>query len=175
MTRWLHGLKRHGQVIFNPPIGKKGGTALILQAGLEVLQSGTGGDGRMAWATTRIGEEIVGFISIHAPNRRTLRPELWQKLQEVIQEGRWIILGDYNQVELGDDARGKSAIIRGREERQWRMMAAQYGLVDAYFCAGNVEGVQFVSLGWPEETPVLTVHVEGGKDMETPEPRTLAD
>ncbi|KAL3683000.1 hypothetical protein R1sor_001022 [Riccia sorocarpa] len=149
-ARWLPSVKKRGHVIFDPPVGKKGGTALILHPGMAILSSGTGGNGRMAWAITRNGEEVVGFISIHTPNRRNQRMEFWQKIQDIIQEGQWMILGDYNQVELGDDARGKSSLIRGREERIWRIMAAQYGLVDAYLCAGNVEGVRFTRMARSE-------------------------
>ncbi|KAL3685010.1 hypothetical protein R1sor_003032 [Riccia sorocarpa] len=82
-------------------------------------------------------------MSIHAPNKKRLRREFWKQLQERIGDESWIILGDFNQVELPDDSRGKSAVISGREERIWRQMVLDTGLVDGFLCAACQEGVRF--------------------------------
>ncbi|KAL3679693.1 hypothetical protein R1sor_022649 [Riccia sorocarpa] len=48
LKRWLDNVCRRGKVIFDPPCGGRGGTALILHESLEVVTSGIGGQGRLA-------------------------------------------------------------------------------------------------------------------------------
>ncbi|KAL3681234.1 hypothetical protein R1sor_024190 [Riccia sorocarpa] len=46
--RWLQSISREGRVIFDLPIGSKGGTVLITREGVEVVASGVNGIGRLA-------------------------------------------------------------------------------------------------------------------------------
>ncbi|KAL3676174.1 hypothetical protein R1sor_026122 [Riccia sorocarpa] len=140
INRWLASVGGKRKVVYDKPIGTRGGTALLIQEGIEVLESGTTGNGRCAWARVRSGEEVIGVASIHAPNKRRLRVEFWERLQTVIRNDQWILLGDYNQVELPEDSRGKTVQIKGREERQWRQMSLEKGLVDGMFVAASTEG-----------------------------------
>ncbi|KAL3682953.1 hypothetical protein R1sor_000975 [Riccia sorocarpa] len=144
--RWLKALRRNGTVIFDRPHGSRGGTALVLDSSVQVLSSGVGANGRMAWARIKIGNQQLGVISIHAPNKRRSRIAFWQKVLEITSEGEWIVAGDYNQVELQEDSRGRSAVVRGREERKWRELALQRGLVDGFFCAASRTGVRFTRI-----------------------------
>ncbi|KAL3683766.1 hypothetical protein R1sor_001788 [Riccia sorocarpa] len=141
--RWLKSLRKRGTVIFDKPIGKKGGTALILAESVRVVVSGTSGRGRMAWAQVEVEEKRFGVISVHAPNKRRARLTFWEDMRNIMRVGEWIILGDFNNVELLEDARGKSALVRGREARLWRLMAVENGLVDCFFCSAVTEGVRF--------------------------------
>ncbi|KAL3696843.1 hypothetical protein R1sor_010919 [Riccia sorocarpa] len=50
------------------------------------------------------------------------------------------------QVEIPDDARGKSTVLRGSEERLWKSLALEKGLVDGYFCAATTEGSRFTRI-----------------------------
>ncbi|KAL3700842.1 hypothetical protein R1sor_018864 [Riccia sorocarpa] len=121
MRRWLENLRKEGTVVFDNPHGTKGGTALILHRSVQVVQLGTGGNGRLAWAKIQLGDEQVGIMTIHAPNKRRVRMEFWSQVQEIMGDKKWCIFGDFNQVELGkEDSVGKLALIRGREERLWR-------------------------------------------------------
>ncbi|KAL3690934.1 hypothetical protein R1sor_004585 [Riccia sorocarpa] len=45
---------------------------------------------------------------------------------------RWIIVGDWNQVELPEDTNRKSTILHGAEERAWKRLAGQADLVDSW-------------------------------------------
>ncbi|KAL3700504.1 hypothetical protein R1sor_018526 [Riccia sorocarpa] len=47
IQHWLKKSVRKGQVVFDKPVGSKGGTALVLRGKLQVLEQGVGGDGRM--------------------------------------------------------------------------------------------------------------------------------
>ncbi|KAL3698682.1 hypothetical protein R1sor_012758 [Riccia sorocarpa] len=146
MRRWLDSVRKEGTVVFDNPLGTRGGTALILHRSLQVLQSGTGGNCRLAWAIVQMGTERFGIKNIHAPNKQTVRMDFWIQMQEIMGQEKWCIFGDFNQVELGEDSIGKSALIRGREERMWRSLAVDKGLVDAFFCAASLEGDRFTRI-----------------------------
>ncbi|KAL3685506.1 hypothetical protein R1sor_003528 [Riccia sorocarpa] len=86
--KWLGGLRKGGHVVFDKPIGTKRGTALILQAGLQIREEGTGGNGRIAWAKIEMGEEVVGLMSLYAPNKRSRRIRFWQEVQSILGDGK---------------------------------------------------------------------------------------
>ncbi|KAL3701411.1 hypothetical protein R1sor_019433 [Riccia sorocarpa] len=46
----------------------------------QVLESGTGGQGRMAWAKIKDGDSWYGLMSVHAPNKRRGRIAFWQQI-----------------------------------------------------------------------------------------------
>ncbi|KAL3689705.1 hypothetical protein R1sor_016014 [Riccia sorocarpa] len=119
-NKWLSRLKKKGTVVFDKPIGSKGGTALIFHESVEVTAKGTGGHGRLAWAKV--------------------------KVQNILGGEEWIVLGDFNQVEMQEDARGKSTVVKGREERAWKQLNFDKGLVDGFFCAASIEGVRFTRM-----------------------------
>ncbi|KAL3697802.1 hypothetical protein R1sor_011878 [Riccia sorocarpa] len=143
LKRWLDNVCRRGKVIFDPQCGSRGGTALILHESLEVVTSGIGGQERLAWAMIKLGDETIGLMSLHAPNKRRLRLAFWRQLKEIMGNDKWIMMGDFNQVELPDDSRGRSALISGREERFWRQFTSEAGLVDGFLCWASVEGWRF--------------------------------
>ncbi|KAL3678847.1 hypothetical protein R1sor_021803 [Riccia sorocarpa] len=105
--------------------------------------SGVSGTGRLAWAKIKNGEGEFGVVSIHAPNGRRRRMEFWIQLEELIGEGKWFVVSDFNNEEIPEDSRGKSAILHGREARIWRSMVSSSGLVDGYFAAANLSGPRF--------------------------------
>ncbi|KAL3696937.1 hypothetical protein R1sor_011013 [Riccia sorocarpa] len=61
-------------------------------------------------------------MNVHAPNKRRERVAFWESVKDRLSSGNWVLVGDFNQVEVLEDARGKSTMIRGREARQWRDM-----------------------------------------------------
>ncbi|KAL3690753.1 hypothetical protein R1sor_004404 [Riccia sorocarpa] len=143
--KWLKDVRSQGTVVLDldKPIGKKGGTVLILHKDWIVESSGVSGRGRFAWGKVRQGENLIGFLSIHAPNKRSDRVRFWRELQDIIGGENWFILGDYNQVEMQEDSRGKSAVLAGHEARVWRQMTLEEGQVDGFFCAASIEGSRF--------------------------------
>ncbi|KAL3689349.1 hypothetical protein R1sor_015658 [Riccia sorocarpa] len=62
---------------------------------------------------------------------RKLRDDGLSQVNAKIGVGKRVLLGDFNQVEISEDARGCSAIASDREARQWTMVSA--GLVECYF------------------------------------------
>ncbi|KAL3699293.1 hypothetical protein R1sor_017315 [Riccia sorocarpa] len=85
----------------------------------------------------------VGVISIYAPNNERERRELWTWLRFFLDEGDWILTGDYNSVELPDDTEGPTALLNGGELRTWKSLTSEKELVDAYLCASFTKGPRF--------------------------------
>ncbi|KAL3675775.1 hypothetical protein R1sor_025723 [Riccia sorocarpa] len=123
-----------------------GRRALLLHESLQVVDHGVGGDGRLAWARVRRGSEVIGLLTIHALNKRRLRLEFWNKIKEIIQEGEWLLIGDFNQVDLPEDSFGKSTLVKGREERWWRQFLVERGLVDCYISTAVRTGGRFTRM-----------------------------
>ncbi|KAL3675782.1 hypothetical protein R1sor_025730 [Riccia sorocarpa] len=122
----------------------QGGKALLLHESLQVVDHGVGRDGRLAWARVRRGSEVIGLLTIQALNKRRLRLEFWNKIKEIIQEGEWLLIGDFNQVDLPEDSFGKSTL--GREERWWRQFLVERGLVDCYISTAVRTGGRFTRM-----------------------------
>ncbi|KAL3679843.1 hypothetical protein R1sor_022799 [Riccia sorocarpa] len=51
-----------------------------------------------------------------------------------------------SQVEMADDARGKSVVLSGREERVWKDLSLEKGLVDCLFCAAESTDSRFTRM-----------------------------
>ncbi|KAL2641260.1 hypothetical protein R1flu_008847 [Riccia fluitans] len=144
MQRWLKSIFKDGTVIFDQPRRSKGGTALILHGSLYVLETGVGGDGRIAWAKVQNGDSWFGILSVYAPNKRKVRIEFWEKIKWMIRVGEWVILGDFNQVDLLEDAVGRSTLVCGREKRWWHQFLVKKGLVDSFICAARRMGGRYI-------------------------------
>ncbi|KAL3687291.1 hypothetical protein R1sor_013600 [Riccia sorocarpa] len=145
-NHWMKSVLREGSVVYDPPIGSKGGTALLLHESLSIVHKGVGGNGRLAWAQVQWGDGVIGFITVHAPNKRRLRMAFWKQMKAITREGDWFILGDFNQTELPEDAVGRSSLIQGREERWWYQFVVDKGLVDSYICAAYRTGGRFTRM-----------------------------
>ncbi|KAL3691404.1 hypothetical protein R1sor_005055 [Riccia sorocarpa] len=144
--RWLSGIRKNGTFVFDKPHGSRGGTVLILDSSMRVIQSGIGGQGRLAWAKIQLGDIQCGVISVHAPNKRCARIEFWRNVREVMGDDNWLVTEDFNQVELREDSRGRSAVVKGSEERQWRELSLRLGLIDCFFCAASLAGTRFTRM-----------------------------
>ncbi|KAL3683271.1 hypothetical protein R1sor_001293 [Riccia sorocarpa] len=105
--RWLSDIRKRWTVIFDKPVGTKGGTALIIQESLHVINSGIGGNGRIAWAKVQMGDEQVGFMPLYAPNKRRLRAAFWERIRSMIGNEKWVLVGAFNQVKVPEDVRGE--------------------------------------------------------------------
>ncbi|KAL3699502.1 hypothetical protein R1sor_017524 [Riccia sorocarpa] len=149
-NQWLKSVFKGGTVVFDRPIGSKGRTALLLHESLQVVEQGTGGNGRLTWARVQYGDRVIGFLSLYAPNKRRLRLRFWEQIKNITRKGEWCLVGDFNQVELPEDAVGRSAVISGREERWWYQYVSEKGLVDGYVCAAHRTGGRFTRMAQKE-------------------------
>ncbi|KAL3676397.1 hypothetical protein R1sor_026345 [Riccia sorocarpa] len=70
----------------------------------------------------------------------------WQQVREIITEEKWCLLGDFNNIEMPEDSKGLTVLVKGRDERLWRQMAIDHGLVDVFFCAVKCEGPRFTRM-----------------------------
>ncbi|KAL3690994.1 hypothetical protein R1sor_004645 [Riccia sorocarpa] len=143
--RWLKSIKRSraGTIVYDKHVGSKGGTALIIDKELTVEAKGVSGPGRLAWARVSFGSTQLGLISLHTPNKRRLRILFWREVHDIVKDDKWIVLGDFNHVELPEDSRGSTAVLRGREARIWRDFEMEVGLVDSFFSAASMKGPRF--------------------------------
>ncbi|KAL3693786.1 hypothetical protein R1sor_007437 [Riccia sorocarpa] len=62
---------------------------------------------------------------------------------EFIEEGNWIVCGDFNQVDRVRDSVGPSPRIHGSEERIWSRLVMSKALADCYFEAATRSGPRF--------------------------------
>ncbi|KAL3676664.1 hypothetical protein R1sor_026612 [Riccia sorocarpa] len=111
------------------------GAALLIPQHLPILDHGTSGTGNAAWVEVNTIIGPIKVISVHAPNTKNERTILWDRIQDIVGDGRWIMVGDFNMVELYEDSKGKSALVSGAEARSWKHLAENKRLVDAYLCA----------------------------------------
>ncbi|KAL3690380.1 hypothetical protein R1sor_016689 [Riccia sorocarpa] len=133
----------NASIIVDYTVSGRGGAALLIPHLFPILDQGTSGSGNVVWAEV---DTIIGpikVISVHAPNTKNERTILWDRIQDIIGDGKWILVGDFNMVELYEDSKGKSALISGAEARTWKHLAERKGLVDAYLCAVTTTGGLF--------------------------------
>ncbi|KAL3678970.1 hypothetical protein R1sor_021926 [Riccia sorocarpa] len=77
----------------------RGDAVLMIKKNVIVVTSRTSGKGYGAWARIRTSKGIVGFISVHAPRKRRKRVVVWSLVKNMIGDGMWVVLGDFNMVE----------------------------------------------------------------------------
>lgn len=65
---------------------------------------------------------------------------MWRWMNQLDSNDKWIFFGDWNMVELWDNAIGPSTLIHGTETRMWNKLVDQFHLVDNYLCAGSRMG-----------------------------------
>ncbi|KAL3680268.1 hypothetical protein R1sor_023224 [Riccia sorocarpa] len=118
----------------------RGGAALIMPPNYRIKNTGKSGTGHAVWMQIETKAGDINIMSLHAPNTREERTILWEQPFNQIQNGKWILAGDYNMVELWGDSRGKTAMIAGAEARAWKSLSQKAWLVAAYICAVDRKG-----------------------------------
>ncbi|KAL3689980.1 hypothetical protein R1sor_016289 [Riccia sorocarpa] len=121
----------------------RGGAAIIVMPNFTVKDMGNLGTGHAAWTTIESVTGDINIMSVHAPNTNEDRTIFWEQLYQIIQVGNWVLAGDFNMVKVGEDSKGKSALITGAEARVWKFLSDSKTLVDAYFCAVSRHGGNF--------------------------------
>ncbi|KAL3697981.1 hypothetical protein R1sor_012057 [Riccia sorocarpa] len=115
--------------------GKAGAAVVILKQHWSILESGTKGDGSVAWAKINTEDGVVGVASVHGPRTRTERTYMWEWLKEQWDQGVWIFCGDWNSVETPEDSLGDSPIQLGGERRRWQNLITHQDLEDSWLIA----------------------------------------
>ncbi|KAL3687200.1 hypothetical protein R1sor_013509 [Riccia sorocarpa] len=132
-----------GTIVVDYACNEQGGAALILHASIKVLERGVKGDGTAAWASIQTHDGPLNIMSLYAPNKCIERRPVWNWLREKISTEPWVIVGDWNMVELPEDSTCPSTILSGGEERIWKAVSQEYDLIDAYLCSVNTEGPRY--------------------------------
>ncbi|KAL3695771.1 hypothetical protein R1sor_009847 [Riccia sorocarpa] len=94
---------------------------LLIDRTLPILEQGCSGKGYAVWVKIRLAAGVIGIMGVHGPSHRSNRPEAWEWAHEVVREGKWVIIGDFNMVERRTDTLGPSPLIRGEELRRWAL------------------------------------------------------
>eukprot|EP00249_Psilotum_nudum_P003894 c17395_g1_i1 orf=13-462(+) len=76
-------------------------------------------------------KEKVTIINVYAPNNSREREELWRQIDEMIDSGKYVIMGDFNMIEQEQDKKGGvNAAIQGAEKVSWENVKWKIGLAD---------------------------------------------
>lgn len=66
---------------------------------------------------------------------------LWHKLE--ISYGQWVILGDFNMIEISANSSRPSPLIKGRQLKAWGLLTTHLDLKDAYYLPQKLLGMRF--------------------------------
>ncbi|KAL3687340.1 hypothetical protein R1sor_013649 [Riccia sorocarpa] len=114
----LAAVAANTNVLVDYTVSGWGGASLLVPQKYTIMDQGASGTGNAVW--TLVNKKIgpIKIISIHAPNTKAERTILWDRMQDIIGDERWIMAGDFNMVELYEDSKGKSALVSGAEPNQ---------------------------------------------------------
>lgn len=110
----------------------RGGAALVVFLHLKVLAQGKRWDDTFSWCTIESSVGPVSIGSIYVPNDKAGCIELWEWLHNFTHQNNWLMMGDWNMVELHDDTIGPSTHLHGIEERGWINLVDHLDLIDLY-------------------------------------------
>ncbi|KAL3680548.1 hypothetical protein R1sor_023504 [Riccia sorocarpa] len=143
LRRALQRIMPGGQPVLDYSPNQTADSILLIHKTLKIVEQGCSGRGFASWAKIRTSVGVVGIVGIHASRKRSERPEVWIWLRRLINEGRWIVIGDFNMVEHRSDTIGPSPLLRGEELRRWTVCRNQADLTDTWFSAHEAKGPWF--------------------------------
>ncbi|KAL3685358.1 hypothetical protein R1sor_003380 [Riccia sorocarpa] len=144
----LRNLLPGARIIIDYMNSERGGSALLINQKLMVSETGVSGFEGAAWATVHAASGSIRVASLHAPNTKEERQTYWEWWDSQIDREDWVLVGDFNNVELPEDSKGKSALMQGSEERAWRRMVNRMDSIDAYMATVRTKGGLFTRLAF---------------------------
>eukprot|EP00249_Psilotum_nudum_P012276 c23690_g1_i1 orf=256-672(+) len=70
-------------------------------------------------------------FNVYAPNNYVEREEMWGRLEKRLEDGKYVLMGDFNMVEQEEDRRGGlGSGMHGTEKEAWEKLKWKVGLVD---------------------------------------------
>ncbi|KAL3692283.1 hypothetical protein R1sor_005934 [Riccia sorocarpa] len=81
-------------------VSGRGEAALVIPPSFSVIGHGVSGTGNVVWVTVNTIVGPLKLISVHAPNTKELRTQLWKRLDHIVGDGKSLMAGDFNMVEL---------------------------------------------------------------------------
>ncbi|KAL3689704.1 hypothetical protein R1sor_016013 [Riccia sorocarpa] len=139
----LRSIYRNGHVVIDYASNNKGGAVLLVDSNFKVNSRSVRGDGSAAWMKLETPVGKIGVICIYASTKSRFRIPLWRWLLELMEEGMWVVLGDYNSVKLPDDTQGSSNLLNGSELRVWKYLTRHTELTDVFFLTINRKGPRY--------------------------------
>ncbi|KAL3686920.1 hypothetical protein R1sor_013229 [Riccia sorocarpa] len=137
-----------GRIVIDYTCSGRGGCALLINPNLRVSEVGTSTFGGAAWATIHAASGLIRVASLHASNTKEEHQVYWNWWDQQVDGEDYIMAGDFNNVELQDNSKGKSALISGAEERAWKRLTYRTDMVEAYLAAVDTEGGLFTRLAF---------------------------
>jgi exonuclease III len=116
----------------------KGGTGMVLSERLAttITNHGVLYPGRAQYATFQLSPLLhLGIINVYGYNNTGPRAVLWNHLAQVeLPEAKWILAGDFNNIEQTRDKQGGSSktSISPRELEAWNRLLVRLGVRDAF-------------------------------------------
>ncbi|KAL3682940.1 hypothetical protein R1sor_000962 [Riccia sorocarpa] len=141
--RGLQSIFQGGQTIINYNDKGVGGAALVIKEEVEITARGVKGTGNVAWVKVKVAGAEFGVASIYASTKSHKRIPLWHWLAELTEEGPWLVMGDFNCVELPEDTQGTANLLNGGELRHWKNWVRNTEMVDAFITTVQHKGPRF--------------------------------
>ncbi|KAL3692700.1 hypothetical protein R1sor_006351 [Riccia sorocarpa] len=113
---------------------------LLIHRKFPIIAQGCSGRGFACWAKIKTAAGVVGVVGVHGPRKRERWPNGWAWIHDLIKEGKWVVIGDFNMVERRSDTIGPSPLMRGAELRKWILCSNQGDLVDTWLTACESTG-----------------------------------
>ncbi|KAL3677394.1 hypothetical protein R1sor_027342 [Riccia sorocarpa] len=141
----VHSAYTHpgAHVIIDYTTTDRGGAALIIDASMNILESGVRGNGSIAWAKTSSAAGTIGFVSAYGPHPPSEKLEFLNWIQDHQEDRRWVFMGDWNFVIEPEDTAGPTALARGQIKTEWNRTDERHNLCDVYHRAAKKVGPRF--------------------------------
>jgi exonuclease III len=116
----------------------KGGTGMVLSERMatSITQHGVLYPGRAQYATFQLSTNLhIGILNVYGYSDTGPRAALWNHLAQVqLPEAKWILAGDFNNIEQSRDKQGGSSktSISRREMEAWNRLLIRLGVRDAF-------------------------------------------
>eukprot|EP00249_Psilotum_nudum_P001033 c13298_g2_i1 orf=3-287(+) len=94
MAKGLNFLSRHHEVHWMEAVGTRGGLALLITNKWPIEEWGKDEKGCFVWVRLTIAKENITIINIYAPNNYREREELWSRLGRLLEDSKYIVMGD---------------------------------------------------------------------------------
>ncbi|KAL2607987.1 hypothetical protein R1flu_026560 [Riccia fluitans] len=130
LERTLHRIMPLANITIDYKPDGSGDTAILCNPSMEVEEKGTAGNGQACLIKIKTVVGTVGVLNVHAARKRRRRAEMWQWVRTIIEAGRWIVIGDFNNVGRQEDC--YSPVLRGGELSKWELCVGQADLVDIW-------------------------------------------
>ncbi|KAL3701696.1 hypothetical protein R1sor_019718 [Riccia sorocarpa] len=136
--------------------GRSGGVAILVHKSCPV-ESWSSFNHRVLVATILINKIRVHVVNIYSPVETDSRKLFWEELLSLLDQRKFLFLGDWNVVEHPSDSSSKSNWLAPQETIPFFAFKARFGLQDIRDCGGEHFGPSFTRFQLRDRRPVWSV------------------